>query len=65
MLTGSRHDIGLKLTDQESDVSLITGSTRLLTVSKEDEEIINKSLIKRDDALSMLHYSGAGDFFSK
>lgn len=62
LLTGSRHHIDLKLTDQESDVSLITGSTRLLTVSKEDEEIINKSLIKRDDALSMLHYSGAGEF---
>jgi diphthamide biosynthesis protein 2 len=60
ILTGSDHYVPLKLTDQESDVSLITGGTRVLTLSKENE-LLKQSLIKRDDALSVIHFSGAGN----
>lgn len=63
ILTGSDHYVPLKLTDQESDVSLITGGTRVLTLSKENE-LLKQSLIKRDDVLSVIHFSGAGNFFA-
>jgi len=63
LLIGDKHYVPLKLTDQESDVSLITGSTRILSISKEEEDL-KQSLIKRDDALSVLHWEGAGKYLS-
>ena len=59
LLPGREHYVPIVLSEQESDVSLITGGTRLLTTNVTSEE--NKSsLLHRDSALAMIHHSGAG-----
>ena len=58
LLPGGEQYVPLALTDLESDVSLITGKTRLLATEASGEQ--EQALIKRDDALSVIHYSGAG-----
>lgn len=66
LLTGGEHFVPTKLSDQESDVSLITGETRRLTTvatgSDAGDEKNNKSLTSRNDGLAMMHYSAAGEF---
>lgn len=62
LLYGNEHFVDLKLTEKESDVSLITGETRLLRNNEELDTKSDKSLANRDDVLSVIHYSGAGDF---
>ena len=63
LLPGREHHIPIELSDKESDVSLITGEARHLNYTAEPQKY-NDSLIRRDDALSMIHYSGAGEFLT-
>ena len=60
LLEGSEHHVPLQVSQNESDVSLITGSLRSLSSAEQRAEAMSNSLINRNEALSMLHYSGAG-----
>lgn len=62
LLPGSEHFMETKLSDRESDVSLITGETRILSTNDGGEEKEEKSLVNRNDGLAMMHFSGAGEF---
>jgi diphthamide biosynthesis protein 2 len=59
LLPGHEHYIESELNDNETDVSLITGSIRL-SKTKQNESSNQQSLINRDDGLAMMHFSGAG-----
>jgi diphthamide biosynthesis protein 2 len=61
LLDGMKHHLPLELSKDESDVSLISGEIRYLSTDEnlKDE---NRSLIKRDDALSVIHHYAAGEF---
>ena len=62
LLNDRSHYVPLELSEKESDVSLITGNARLMpSFNKEDESNNKQSLIKRDQMLSVIHYSGAGN----
>ena len=54
-----KHYVPLKLSESESDVSLISGEMRHLRTNEKDDK---NSVIKRDDTLSIIHHSGAGEF---
>ena len=60
LLEGSEHHVPIEVSNEESDVSLITGSLRSMTSADRRAEVMSSSLINRNEALSMLHYSGAG-----
>jgi diphthamide biosynthesis protein 2 len=57
-----KHFVPLEVSDRETDVSLITGGIRNLNTDANHENQIRQEMMKRDDALSVLHYSGAGEF---
>lgn len=60
LLEGSEHYLPVKISDQESDISLITGEARVLKVSDDSSENeTSSSLINRDKALSVANYSPA------
>lgn len=62
LLPGHEHYKPLELSQKESDVSLITGSARYTRTKDELNEINRQTaLINRDEALSMIHYDGAGN----
>lgn len=61
LLEGNEHHIPLKLSEQESDVSLITGGTRYNDYKTEDGKT-RLDLIRRDDGLSVVHHEGAGEY---
>lgn len=61
LLEGSEHHIPLKLSEQESDISLITGGTRYNDYKTEDGKT-RLDLIRRDDGLSVVHHEGAGEY---
>ncbi len=54
----------LKLSELESDVSLITGGSRVMTSQADENGNIsaknNSALTSRDDGLSVIHYAAAG-----
>jgi diphthamide biosynthesis protein 2 len=58
LLNGMKHYVPFELSKNESDVSLISGNLRTNNDSTDE----NNSLIKRDDALSIIHHAGAGEF---
>ena len=60
LLTGNDHHIPLKLSEQESDISLITGATRYNDYNIQGKES-RSELVKRDDGLSVVHHEGAGN----
>ena len=69
LLPGQRHHVPLTLTEQESDVSLITGSARHFNKLEQldananiDDNKPTRSLINREDALHVMHYASAGSF---
>lgn len=62
LLEGSDHFVEIKLSDKESDVSLITGETRLLSTREVQEDESGKSLTSRNDGLAVMHVSAAGEF---
>jgi len=61
LLEGKEHYIPIELSDKEADVSLINGEMRLLSDDKQSK--LDSALINRNDALSMIHYDGAGKHF--
>jgi diphthamide biosynthesis protein 2 len=58
--SGGEHYLLLSIDDQESDVSLITGELRLTSKKSDQERLSEGSLVKRDEALVVMHYNGAG-----
>lgn len=58
LLEGSEHHLPLKMNDEETDVSLISGRTRYNNFKTNNS---SKDLIRRDDGLSMVHHNGAGN----
>lgn len=65
LLPGNEHYLETKLSDQESDVSLITGETRFLNRALDGGESNSengKMLVNRNDTLSVMHYAAAGLF---
>ena len=56
-----KHYVPLELSKNESDVSLISGEMRHMRTNGDSKDN-NNSLIKRDDALSIIHHAGAGEF---
>ncbi len=58
LLSGGEHHKQIELSEQESDVSLITGANRFLNPANDIKE--ETSLIHRDSALAVMHHSGAG-----
>jgi len=61
LLEGNEHHIPLKLSEQESDISMITGGTRYNDYKTEDGKS-RLDLIRRDDGLSVVHHEGAGEY---
>lgn len=59
LLEGSGHHVPLKLSEQESDVSLITGATRFNDYA-EDIGNSRRDLVKREDGLAVVHQEAAG-----
>ncbi len=68
LLQGHEDYLPLKLSEQESDISLITGKARINDFSSANDSTSNQKqnneLINRDDGLSIIHHSGAGKFKS-
>ncbi len=60
LLSGSEHHIELKLSEQESDVSLITGATRFNDHIEDNSGTSRRDLIKREDGLAVVHQDAAG-----
>jgi diphthamide biosynthesis protein 2 len=64
LLPGQEHYMPLKLSELESDVSLITGGSRVMTSQADENGNIsaknNSALTSRDDGLSVIHYAAAG-----
>jgi diphthamide biosynthesis protein 2 len=64
LLPGADHYMPLKLSERESDVSLITGGSRHMTGGADEENgnarRRNDAVSTRDDGLSMIHYAAAG-----
>lgn len=58
LLSGGEHHKQIELSEQESDVSLVTGANRYLHKVEDIKEM--SSLISRDSALAVIHHSGAG-----
>lgn len=58
-----RHYVPLEISNQESDVSLISGEVRH---TRQEKDVVNENnaLIKRDEALAVMHYDGAGEFLT-
>lgn len=63
LLEGNEHHVPLETNSDELNVSLITGGVRLTAINRELKESANEvsALMRRDDALSVLHYGGAGE----
>jgi diphthamide biosynthesis protein 2 len=65
LLPGNENFKPFKLSDQESNVSLITGETRFIgsnTDENSNKIYTNSALVNRDDGLSVVHYAAAGKF---
>ncbi len=64
LLPGNEHYKPLELSELETDVSLITGGSRVMTSQSDENGNIsgksNSALTSRDDGLSMIHYAAAG-----
>lgn len=56
-----KHHVPLEISKKESDVSLISGAMRFMTTDDNSSDERN-AVIKRDDALSVIHHAGAGEF---
>ncbi len=61
LLPGNEHHVELKLSEQESDVSLITGATRFNEHVGEETGSCRRDLIRRDDGLAVVHQDAAGE----
>ena len=61
LLDGNENYLPLKLSEQESDVSLITGKSRHNDFSTAAAKT-NDQLISRDEGLAVIHHAGAGQF---
>jgi diphthamide biosynthesis protein 2 len=61
LLPGGEHYIPTEISQEESDTSLITGRTRVMNMNELNELKNESSLMRKEDALSVMHYSGAGN----